>query len=65
MATLEQISFAFNKKHRKDRGIIVKNIATGIKLGTQQVHARLRGDVPIADDEMPIFLEELKLPKGE
>ncbi|PWK27212.1 hypothetical protein LV89_02029 [Arcicella aurantiaca] len=63
MPTLQEIAFAFHSKHRTDRGRIGHAIAERIGLKRQQVLARLRGDVPIADSEMDAFLEELKLPK--
>lgn len=59
---LKEISFEFYSKHRTDRGKVRDKIAERIGLNNQAVYARLRGDVPFADAELPVFLEELKLP---
>lgn len=56
-----KIQETWRAKSKKDRGRMGKELAQKFGVGQQQIQARIKGEVIIADTEIPDFVEALKM----
>jgi len=58
---LEEIRIAYNDKHRKEKGLIIKTFTERFGVTDRTLRYKIDGHSPLTEEEEKFFLEELKL----